>query len=316
MHPLAISNDITVGLSAPVSLHMYQGLQGFVPAAPSLDIPVPMYWPPGFALGSNKLTTTVLHKDMPVVLDGHDCGTSIGHVQIAPDPANALSVIHILFSSRKVKFFTSDKVANKQCIGVVKLLAWPPAPMTSCGEPVSVPGAGAPTTALNSALVDLSLVDALIGWGAVAAELALDFVLLHLSKVSPKSPADQMVNLMKNKVGIGDRALGKQAIAALSGAARLALTDGPANFQPTVGSPYLGFGLGVSRNDDGEYSVSAKAGALHWGGEVGKDQGSYYAKSEQRSSDDVITVEQRPGQKPDYGYQKLSTKLDSWGRPL
>jgi hypothetical protein len=311
MHPIAISNDITLTLAPPVSMHMYFGLQGeLVPTAPALDFPAPMYWPPGFALGANKLTTTVLHKSMPIVLDGHDCGPQVLHLQLAPDGLNTLTPIHILFSSRKVNFFTSDKVADGKCLGVAKLLAWPPAPMTSCGEPVSLAGTGVPTTALNSVVLDLKWIDAVIGWGTIALTVTFELAL------STWGAAPTVSRMMLNKLGVGDRALGKQGIAMLSGAARLALTDGPAQFKPTVGSPYLSVGLGVSRDEDGNYSMSADLSALHRSWEVGKDGESFYSKSEERSSDDVLTVECRPGQKTDYSHDKLSTQLDSWGESL
>src|ERR1035437_1923310 len=48
---------------------------------PCIEIPVMMMWPPGYALQQNKLTTTVLHKFLPMALDGHDCGYMIPHIK-------------------------------------------------------------------------------------------------------------------------------------------------------------------------------------------------------------------------------------------
>lgn len=311
MHHLAISNDITLALTPAVSLHFYTGVQGFVPGGVALDLPVPMYWPPGFALGTNKLTVAVLHKGMPVVLDGHDCGTMIAHVQCVPDPANAFSPIHICFSSRKVNFFSASRVFEGKCIGISKLLAWPPAPMTSCGEPISLPGTGVPTTVLNSAVVDFGWVDALIGWGTVCAMLAFECAIAPL-----KAPANPWKTMMMNKIGIGPRSLGKQGIATLSGATRTATTDGPAGIAFAVGSPYLRAGYGVSRDKKGNFSAAMNWNVATRSGELGRDQGSRYSKMEERTYNDVIKVKQRPGQNADSSYHKLADRPDSWGKPL
>ncbi|HLA63417.1 MAG TPA: hypothetical protein VK610_03260, partial [Rhodothermales bacterium] len=44
---------------------------------PSMEMIATQMWTLGYALGQNKLTTTVTHYFMPIVQDGHDCGTMI-----------------------------------------------------------------------------------------------------------------------------------------------------------------------------------------------------------------------------------------------
>ena len=314
MHPVSISNDFTIALvPMPLCPHPYFGPQGNVPLGVALDVPVPMYWPPGFALGTTQMTTTVLHRGLPVVLEGHDCGPGILHVQVAPDPLNAYSPLHMMFSSRKVNFFASTKVFDGKCVGLAKLLALPPTPMTSCGDPVSVPGTGVPTNRLNSLLVHLPWVDALIGWATVAAELLID-TMLFIDGIGdpPKGFGRQVLE----GLGISEGAALKQGLAVATGIARMSLTDGPASLEVKVGSAYMSGRIGVTRDADGGLSGSISGKALHYGGEVGQDQDSYFLKTEERGLADVSKVERRPGEDPVVTKQQLGTNSwREWGKP-
>src|SRR5690606_37613310 len=131
------------------------------------------------AMGQNKLTTTVVHKGLSVVQHGHDCGTGIVHVQIVPGPLNTMTVLHILFSGRSTNFSSSTVLSQGKPTACATLISLPPAPMTTCMDPVSPPCGSAPTSHLNSVVVVMTWADILIGWGTIAASMVLQFFLFR-----------------------------------------------------------------------------------------------------------------------------------------
>src|SRR5690348_15836700 len=72
---------------------------------PSVEMIATQLWTFGYALNQNKLTTTVKHKSVRIVQDGHDCGIMIPDVTIPPN--NLLYPVIWLGSSRKIAFAAS-----------------------------------------------------------------------------------------------------------------------------------------------------------------------------------------------------------------
>jgi hypothetical protein len=280
-----------------------------------------MFWPPGMGMGQNKLTTTVVHKGLSIVQAGHDCGTLIIHVQILPGPLNTLTLLHIPFSSRKINFSTSTVLAQGKPIACATMISWPPAPMTVCMDPVSPPLSSAPTSHLNTVVVVMSWGDIILGWGTIAANMLLEY-LFYRAGGPATSPGDALGALWgafgKSALGkaLGAGSLGeyaaKQGLAVLTGLARMALTDGPADVKISVGSPFFGVEAGVTRNADGNYGVVAGVRSANRSGEVSHDSKGSHWKREQGGTS-TTTSQTETGSQPDSSY---STDTGSWGAPL
>lgn len=177
---VSISNDITVIMlmSPLMSMHPYAPAPPAPPVPPpspigtAIEIPIPIFWPTGFVMGKNKLTDTVKHRGLSIALEGHDCGPGIMHIHVAPAPNNLLNALQILSSKRKANFSSGEIKADGTPIANCRLIDLPPTPMTSCGSPISVPGTGTPSAALNSLIVGVHPVDLVAGW----VQLALTFL--------------------------------------------------------------------------------------------------------------------------------------------
>ena len=306
----SISNDLTTQFYPPcMSLHEYAGPTPpgvppplFVKVGVAAEIPVPMFWPPGFGLGQNKLTTKVVHKNLAIVQDGHDCGTLIIHVQVVPYIANVLTALHIPFSSRKTNFCSSTVLPQGKCMAAATLISLPPAPMTSCWDPVSPPLSSAPTAHLNTLVFTMSWADIIIGWVAVAATCALEYGLSRWTAGGP-DPTSYWTKLgedllgqfipMDGKAWAGWGA--KAALGALTGAARLAFTDGPADAKVALGAPFLQVEAGVSRDSKGQMTGLAGVRSANRAGEARVDSsGNVTTKTEQAGRDHIDSQTNNP----------------------
>lgn len=212
---------------------------------PCIEIPVMMMWPPGYALQQNKLTTTVLHKFMPLALDSHDCGYMIPHITIPAN--NALLPMHIMFSSRKFVFSASTVKANGTPVGCT----WPLMPMLCCAQPVTLPSGTALLNCLNTVYVGVTWMDVLMGVVSIAVTMIGD----ALTYGGPSGSAMDYVW----KFALGDSPknwLIKTGLGVVGGAIRIAAT-GEGSIQIGVGSGYAGGNVGLSRGADGSWSVAA-----------------------------------------------------------
>jgi hypothetical protein len=217
------------------------------------ELPVTVMWAPGRALGQNKLSSTVLHRMLPVALDGHDCGHMIPHVTIPPAPLNALLPLHFLFSSRKMIFASSIVKANGARVAcqLMGLL-----PMSCCADPVTLP-TGSTTNITNSVEVGLTWTDVLVGVLELGCGLLLDSVLGR--KV--EAPKLDWKSLLK-QLGISlalpapKDLLKKAAQGLVSGCARILVTD-ENRLSIKLGNGYSNAGLGFAVTTDGTWSVSA-----------------------------------------------------------
>jgi hypothetical protein len=171
---------VTINVSWDVSAGV---LTHNVLAPPAIPTPTPMFsvemiatqfWPPGYACNQNKLTTTVKHKGVSIVLDGHDCGTLVLDIT-PPVMPNLYYAIMWPFSSRKITFGCGKVTMNGTIVGAAQLF-WPPLPMMTCGDPVSAPTALALSNKLNSVDCGFTLMDLFIGLVSIALSMAIDFI--------------------------------------------------------------------------------------------------------------------------------------------
>ena len=152
-------------------------------APPAIPAPVPMLsmemiatqmWTYGYVMNQNKLTSTVLHKYMPIVQSGHDCGMMIPDIT-PPVPSNTYYAIMWPFSSRKITFAASTVKMDKQPTGCA---VFPIIPMMTCGDPISAPAASvSPIQLLNNVRVGMTRGDRLMGLANIAISVVIDFVI-------------------------------------------------------------------------------------------------------------------------------------------
>lgn len=259
MTKVSIQADIALNMVLPcIATHNFVPLPPVPPVPPpmlaaplslasaAIEIPVTMFWPPGFALGQNKLTSTVYHHGMTIALDGHDCGILIIHVQFAPAPNNMLTLLHIPFSSRKVAFSASTVTMNGTPTACATMIAWPPTPMIYCAEPMSPPLASAPTSHFNSVVVGMTLGDWLFGAISVAASMILDWIFRGKTPPTPISWSTIIGKFVPVKKEDWIKWGVKQGVAALLGASRPLFGNRQGEVSVSVGNPYLKVGVKVN----------------------------------------------------------------------
>lgn len=161
---VAISNDLTVAVTTHDSI--------LGPATPTIEAPVPIFWPIGMATGHNKLTYSVKHQGLPLATKGHDCGPGIGHTHVPPDPAS--DALLTIASSRKSTFATSSVRGQKQPLAACGMLNTAPTPMLTCSDPISTLQLGAVTLLKNTATFGISPADLVAGYADAFSEMAID----------------------------------------------------------------------------------------------------------------------------------------------
>lgn len=310
MNKITIQRDMCLNLIIPLTAtHDFIPLPPFppvpppMPAAPlslaacAIEIPVPAWWPPGYALGANKFTTTVFHSTLAICLDGHDCGKFIVHIQVTPAMNNTLSITQTALSSRKANFCASKVKANGKAIACMTMIAWPPTPMTYCANPISMPLADAVSAYCNTVAVGMTFADWFAGVFAIVAGMILDHLMFKsgggtkafgqaAGKMIAKSAAGKSVaSLLASKfIGTlfpkwGSWAI-KSAVGALTGLVRILATgDGTISVSLPIGGPFLGakasasIGLKDGKTDTWSVGVSGDAGPTNVSADTG-DSGS------------------------------------------
>jgi hypothetical protein len=274
--PVSITNDLAMPL-LPIVMTFHDVVPPPpappIPCAPCVESPVMMMWPPGFALFQNKFTTTVLHKALPIALDGHNCGYMLPHVSIPI--ANTLTPMQIAFSSRKMAFSAAKVKANGTPIATTAPLLLP---MTCCAQPVTLPTGAAPTNCLNTVRVGVTWTDAILGWVSIGLTIVID-AWFYNPDLKPFNLTKALDDL-KWKLLLGDKPakwLAKTLAGAAVGAARIIVT-GEGSISVPFGSGYLGGSLSYSHGRDGSNSISIT------GNEVTSDHLFGPAKGEQRSA--------------------------------
>lgn len=224
---------------------------------PSVEMIATQLWTFGYALNLNKLTTTVKHKSVRIVIDGHDCGILIPDVTIPP--ANVYLPIIWLGSSRKIAFAASTVQMDGTATGLAMPIV---APMMTCGEPVTMPTAQVLTAWLNSVQVGMTLADCLFGWLGVLASVAIDLVMFELGGGRP-SPTSLLNRFLPSRDD-----LIKQTIQAFTGliisSIRYGTSGGayPITFQGQWGTPFGNVSLGVQYTGSGWPQVSGGLNVL------------------------------------------------------
>jgi hypothetical protein len=293
MTKVTIQRDICLNLIVPLTAtHNFIPLPPYpptpppLPAAPlslaacAIESLVNAWWPPGFALGANKFTTSVFHFGLGICLDGHDCGKLIPHVQVAPAPNNTLTITQVASSSRKCNFTASTVKFNGKSVACMTFVSWPPTPMTYCSEPMSMPLGDAVTAYFNTVDVGMTWQDWVAGAFAVAAGMILEWALFkakggtkdfgqNAGKMIAQSRAGRTTFQLVAGDLIGDASFkagswfAKQGVGILTGAVRIGLTgEGEMGVSHSIGGPFLELKVGASvSRDNATDEWSGKAGA-------------------------------------------------------
>jgi hypothetical protein len=274
------------------------------PATPTLEAPAPMFWPPGFALGCNKMTTRVVHRKKTLAQQGHDIGVALPHVSVPPDPLN---VVATALSGRKVNFGSTKVLLEKQPAGAGMLTAWPPTPMTACSVPFGLPTGCAPFARLNTVVFGMSQSDYVLGWADIAATIVVGMV---------AGAAGKAVEAEFGKLG-GHLVEGatKAALTYAAGYVRSKLVSGPQSYGGTMEylGPYVTVSYGVQRDAQGQETRTAEA-------RVGGVAGSVKRGPDGDTTASLTHVEQGTGRVAvidDQGQRtELGTGWRDWGEPI
>ncbi len=222
-----------------------------VPPAPpaptvSVEMIAPMMWTFGFLMNANKWTNgggkLVLHKGLFIMLDGHDCGMMIPDVVIPPP--NLLYPVMWLNSSRKPFMKASAVKMGGTAVALSGMVAMPPIPMMTCGEPVSAPTCLSPINGLtNTVLVGFSIGDLIAGVIAVAISIAVDLI---ANKVGGDSPAfsgigNALAESVMSKFLLGGKGADfAKALAGALGGLAISAAQGNPSFSLGAGLPFFG----------------------------------------------------------------------------
>jgi hypothetical protein len=240
---VTVTTDLCI---VPMTVHTYIPLPPGVGAPaflPHLEIPVPAFWPPGNGAGLNKFTSSVFHLGLPIALEGHDCGILIVHVSVPVWPTNAVFVLIIPFSSRKMMFSASTVKMNGTATGTSDLLSVP-TPMLACADPVSLPVCFPLTNATNTVCVGMTLGDYIAGYAAILITMAADAL--------TADPFDWGSAIRGKLFGAGDLKewVVKTGAGILTGLIKIVAT-GEGSFDIGVGNPLGGVKITVKKGDDG-----------------------------------------------------------------
>lgn len=219
--------------------------------APALEMIATQMWTAGYFLGQNKFTSTVKHKHFPICQGDHDIGILIPDITFPF--VNFYYMIMWPFSSRKMAFATSAIKFNDKPVGCSQ--AWPPLPMMTCGDPVTLPTAVPIINFLNPLKVGLSLSDLIMGIAKIAVSIAIDALFHYLGKPgtseaaekAAKEAAERMAKRhvasqiartvgkeVAGKFGLTPSSLAKKAVSSLAGF----------GFSVVEGNPTIKLGVG------------------------------------------------------------------------
>lgn len=210
---------------------------------------------PGLLLRTHKVSTTVTHKGLPIVQQGHDVGPLVPHLTypLVPNPWYGRILpgasMKVVFGAQAVR------VGGTPAGGAALML-----PMLTCGEPVPTPTAVPPLSSLNTVHVGLTQRDLLAGAVDVVATVALEWAFgradfkgmgLPSSKLrrafTPGEAAACVMDGIKDalsapfKKSIGKdmpATLAKMALASLTGLA-VSTIEGSPTLKVEVASPLL-----------------------------------------------------------------------------
>lgn len=220
--PVNIYYDPTAGLN----LHhiVPPPIPGF---AFSIEMLCMQMWTLGYVTGQNKFTTTVMHKQGPIVLEGHDIGMMIPDITIPP--VNVYYAIMWPFSSRKIAFTASTVMMDGKMVGCSQVAFLP---MMTCGDPLSAPLAVPLINSLNTVNVGLVPKDIWLGIIKIGASIAIDLAFFK----PPDSPIDWAMEALGKIVPTDARAILKKEVQILSDTA-ISFIEGKPKVEIKVGMP-------------------------------------------------------------------------------
>ncbi|WP_437295848.1 hypothetical protein [Sorangium sp. So ce426] len=166
--PVTRSNDLSAGSSS----HLFLAIPPAPPPTfvPALEIPIPHGWPPGESAGRVQKTTTVFANGRNVMLDQHDCGPLVAQITIPP--ANSFIPMQLLQSKRAVIVTCFSVRMNGKTTACTS--HWPPLPLLTCGQPMSMPATFTFTNVCTNVHVGMSGTDLIGGIVRTAATMAIE----------------------------------------------------------------------------------------------------------------------------------------------
>lgn len=256
-------------------------------------------WTAGYALGSNKFTETVKHLGMPICVSGHDIGILIPDVTIPF--TNLYYAIAWPFSERKMTFAASTVLMNKNPTACSQI--FPPLPMMTCGDPLTLPNAYPLANLTHSLTVGMTLGDLLWGLASIAVSVAIDCVFEwggkayqgiarrfgkeaaeaageRVAREAAEEAAEsasrvltrQLLNEVAGKLGLTPKSLAKRGVNGLAG---FGLEAAQGNANPTFkvgvgGGPVPQLGVQSGGDADGEDRFgTTEVGGVPVGGTFG-----------------------------------------------
>lgn len=256
LFPLPIHVNVIWDPTLGMNFHTLWGPPPVIPPLPGVPVPsfemiTTQMWTAGFLLGQNKFTNKskpVLHRGVFICIDDHDIGTLIPDITIPP--VNVHYAIMWPFSSRKMTFNAATVKMNGKPTSCSQI--FPPLPMMTCGDPLTLPTARPLINWMNNLTVGLTLADFLMGLARIAVSIAIDAIFEWgpLGKFFKKiggtiggegaALALTITGEVLKKLGLAPGAAAKRAVNSLAGWALSAIDSSARG----VGNPTLAFKLG------------------------------------------------------------------------
>jgi hypothetical protein len=255
----SVNVNCSADLSAGVGDHFLLLLAPPAVITVSIEMIVPMRWPPGIPLGLHQLSESVTHKGWTIVLAGHDCGPFIPDLTIPF--LNFWYAIMWPFSSRKMSFSASTVQANGTAIACAQL---PLFGLMTCGDIATTPTAFPLTAILNSLDVGMTWLDIEIGWMSNVVSVVTDLIFSLFSDAPDAISGQAMQKLFpwKDKANIAKAAVSSLTGLLISaGACEASGGEYPANLGFSMSSPYFGFGGSVSYSKGSGVTLQAQGSA-------------------------------------------------------
>ncbi|MCA9607958.1 MAG: hypothetical protein KC619_20250 [Myxococcales bacterium] len=278
-----------------VGQHPYMSILGpVVPPAPMppspmiihFEWPTTMWWPMGYAIGSNKLTETVRHQGFCFALEGHDVGPMIPHISVPPD--NVMLVPTILGSKRKTNFSAGEVKADGKAVACCYSVPFPighiPTPMSFCSKPFDLLAGTGLAPMLHSLLVGQQWVELVADWAGLIADRLVSACTASINPPSDSTTMSSAVSSAAERFVWGgspkDQRTSEVGAGLVSGIVRGAIRmagqewggyRGDADIPVSVSSgPFQG-GVHVRRTVDAQGDGTWSGG---WSGRVGASRGA------------------------------------------
>ncbi len=130
--------------------------------------------------GTHKLTSTVYHKNLHIVLAKHDCGPHILDHTIPPFPINLYEPAIWSHTVRQIAFASSKVKMNGTPTGCAEDGA-DTFPLMTCGTPMRMPLAFPRTNGANTVCVGMTKADIFFGWLEIVLTMIFELALFILT---------------------------------------------------------------------------------------------------------------------------------------